>query len=342
MGQDKSTFRNGGLAVPESAQQQILRVEQAKQLLALARTVREAKEIRDQAVAVAHYMKVRGGSEEAADDAAEIKLWAERRLGELLVQTVNHNGARGVGNTMLSTLPEDVRPIQSSRWQKVASIPEPEFVAEIAKRRGTKEGITTHAVLKLAQAKEKQAKIEAIAKEPAPLPKGPFRVIVVDPPWAYVKRTGDISHRGALSYPTMSVKEIKAIQVPDFAATDCILWLWTTNAFMRQALEVIDAWGFKEKTILTWVKDRMGTGDWLRGRTEHCLLTIRGMPVVNLTNQTTVMESLRREHSRKPDEFYALVEALCPGSKLEMFSRADERKGWTLHGNESGARRERV
>jgi N6-adenosine-specific RNA methylase IME4 len=140
----------------------------------------------------------------------------------------------------------------------------------------------------------------------------------------------------------MSVKEIKAIPVLEFAAKDCILWLWTTNAFMRQALEVIDAWGFKEKTILTWVKDRMGTGDWLRGRTEHCLLTIRGKPVVNLTNQTTVMESLRHEHSRKPDEFYALVEALCPGSKLEMFSRADERNGWSLHGNESGPRQGRV
>src|SRR5262249_55312882 len=339
MAQDSFTLGNDVLAVPEHAHEQVLRVEQAKQLLALARTVREAKEIRDQAVAVAHYMKVRGGSEEAADNAAEIKLWAERRLGELLVQSVNHNGARGVGNTMLSTLPEGVKPIQSSRWQKVASIPEPEFVAEIAKRRGTKEGITTHAVLKLAQAKEKKAKIEAIAKQSALLPKGPFRVIVVDPPWAYFKRTADITHRNAIPYQTMSMNEIKAIPVPDFAASDCILWLWTTNAFMRQALEVIDAWGFKEKTILTWVKDRMGTGDWLRGRTEHCLLTIRGKPVVNLTNQTTLLESPRREHSRKPDEFYGLVEALCPGSKLEMFSRAVERKGWTLHGNESGAQR---
>lgn len=97
---------------------------------------------------------------------------------------------------------------------------------------------------------------------------------------------------------------------------------------------MLDAWGFAEKTILTWAKDRMGTGDWLRGKTEHCILAVRGAPHVNLTNQTTLLTAPLRDHSRKPDEFYALVEALCPGSKLEVFAR-QQRPGWVVWGAES-------
>ena len=92
-----------------------------------------------------------------------------------------------------------------------------------------------------------------------------YRVIVVDPPWPYEKRDEDPSHRGVLPYPTMSIAEICAMPVSDIAHADCILWLWTTNHHMREAFAVLDAWGFEPKTILTWAKDRMGTGDWLRG-----------------------------------------------------------------------------
>jgi N6-adenosine-specific RNA methylase IME4 len=80
------------------------------------------------------------------------------------------------------------------------------------------------------------------------------------------------------------------------------------------------------------VKDRMGTGEWLRGQTEHCLVCARGKPVVRLTNQTTVLNGVRREHSRKPDDFYLLVEQLCPGNKLELFAR-QVRDGWQAYGN---------
>jgi len=173
-----------------------------------------------------------------------------------------------------------------------------------------------------------------IESEPAPLPAGPFRVIVADPPWAYEKRKDDGSHRAALTYPTMSTAEICAMPMLERAHEDCVLWLWTTNAFMRDAFQVLDAWGFAEKTILTWAKDRMGTGDWLRGKTEHCILAVRGAPHVNLTNQTTLLAAPLRDHSRKPDEFYALVEALCPGSKLEVFAR-QQRPGWVAWGAES-------
>src|SRR4029079_7172165 len=126
-------------------------------------------------------------------------------------------------------------------------------------------------------------KADAIQAEPPPLPnKGPYRVLVVDPPWPYYKRAADPSHRGTYPYPQMSIEQVCAIPVASIAHKDCILWLWTTNSHMRDAFKVLDVWGFQQKTILTWVKNKMGAGDWLRGQTEHCLMAVRGKPIVNL------------------------------------------------------------
>ena len=171
----------------------------------------------------------------------------------------------------------------------------------------------------------KQAK--AIEAAPPPLPTGPFQVIVADPPWQY-------DSGNSLPYPTMALDAIKAMPVRDLADDSAILWLWTTNAHLPMAFQVIDSWGFEYKTVLTWVKDRMGTGEWLRGRTEHCLLGARGKPVFLHGTDSTALEAARREHSRKPDEFYTMVERICPGSRLELFAR-QTRDGWLSYGDQS-------
>ena len=178
-------------------------------------------------------------------------------------------------------------------------------------------------------------KAENIQREAPPLPnKGPYRVIVADPPWPYEVRSEDPSHRSTQPYPQMSIEQIRALKVGEIAHDDSIVWLWTTNHHMREAFQVLDAWGFQQKTILTWVKDRMSTGDWLRGKTEHCLMATRGRPIVTLHNQTTVLHAPRREHSQKPDEFYELVEHLCPASRYaELFQRTAREK-WDGHGDE--------
>jgi N6-adenosine-specific RNA methylase IME4 len=161
-----------------------------------------------------------------------------------------------------------------------------------------------------------------------PLPQGPFRVIVLDPAWEYACRFPV----AAPDYPTMPIDEIRKLNIPALADQDCILWLWTTNSHMADALDLVRHSGFRQKTILTWVKDRMGVGEWLRGQTEHCILAVRGKPVKTLTNQTTVLHAPRGRHSEKPEEFFRLVESLCPGSsKLELFARK-KRKGWVTHG----------
>jgi N6-adenosine-specific RNA methylase IME4 len=134
----------------------------------------------------------------------------------------------------------------------------------------------------------------------------------------------------------MTIVQLCALPVAAVAADDCVLWLWVTNFHMRYAFQVLDAWGFKEKTIVTWFKNRMGNGQILRGKTEHCIVAMRGNPLVDLRAQTTVLEGNVRHHSQKPIEFYVLVETLCPASRYaEFFSRSPVRATWDTHSDQA-------
>ena len=107
---------------------------------------------------------------------------------------------------------------------------------------------------------------------------------------------------------------------------------------LNGAREVLDAWGFKPITILTWAKDRPGHGAWLRGRLEHCILATRGKPIVNLTDESTLLQAPARAHSQKPEKFYALVERLCPAPRYaELFSRRRYSDLWDVHGDQAPA-----
>ncbi len=178
---------------------------------------------------------------------------------------------------------------------------------------------------------------EQIRAEPPPLPgNGPYRVAVIDLPWPYEQRAEDPSHRAVHPYPTMAIAQMCTLPVPSIMHADSILWLWTTNYYMRHAFTVLDAWGFAEKTILTWNKNRFGNGDWLRGQTEHCILAIRGEPTVTLTNQSTRLDAPARGHSVKPKEFYDLVESLCPAPRYaDLFSRYRHNDKWDCHDDEA-------
>jgi N6-adenosine-specific RNA methylase IME4 len=184
---------------------------------------------------------------------------------------------------------------------------------------------------------KKQDRIDDIEQQAAAIeeslpgiPVGPFHVISIDPPWPYGTGYDPDGRRAANPYPEMSLEQIKAIELP--AADDCVLWLWTTHKFMRHSFELLDAWGFRDVAILTWVKDRMGLGSWLRSQSEFCIMAVKGKPPIQLTNQTTIIDGPLREHSRKPDSFYELVNGLCVGAKLDYFSR-EKRAGWAQVGN---------
>ncbi len=174
------------------------------------------------------------------------------------------------------------------------------------------------------------ADIEAQAHECTDqYPEGIFNVIVVDPPWPYGTEYDPSGRRAANPYREMSLEDIAAIDLP--IADDCVMWLWTTHKFMRDSFAILDTWGFRDVAIVTWVKDRMGLGSWLRSQSEFCIMAVKGKPVINLTNQTTVINGPLREHSRKPEEFYEMVDGLCTGRKLDWFAR-QQRKGWAVYG----------
>jgi N6-adenosine-specific RNA methylase IME4 len=183
---------------------------------------------------------------------------------------------------------------------------------------------------------------ESIRAEPPPPPnRGPYRVGVVDFPWPYEDRQEDPSHRAVHPYPTMSIAQICETRswLPELMHSDAILWLWCTNYYLvRYAAPILDALGFTEKTMLTWVKPSFGCGDWLRGQTEHVILAVRGNPTVTLTNESTALFAPGRGHSAKPPEFYDLVERLCPAPRYaDLFSRYRHNELWDCHGDEAPA-----
>jgi N6-adenosine-specific RNA methylase IME4 len=180
---------------------------------------------------------------------------------------------------------------------------------------------------------------ELIRAEPPPLPhRGPYRVGACDVPWPSEPDDPSPSHRGYWPFPTMSIAEICALDVGSIMHDDSVLWFWTTNFHMRHAYVVLDAWGFHNTpTILTWAKDRPGRGQRLLGQTEHCIMAVRGNPVITLLNQTTLLRApVRAPLGRKPFEFYDLVESLCPAPRYaDLFSRYRHNEKWDCHGDEA-------
>jgi N6-adenosine-specific RNA methylase IME4 len=184
---------------------------------------------------------------------------------------------------------------------------------------------------------------ELIRAEPPPLPgNGPYRVGTIDFPWPYEARQNDPSQRGVLPYPSMSMEAIQRFareQLAPLMHDDSLVWMWCTNFYLiRYAAPVLDALGFSERSILTWVKTNFGTGDWLRSQTEHAVLAIRGKPTVTLTNESTVLFAPARGHSAKPVEFYELVERLCPAPRYaDFYSRYQHNEKWDCYGDQAPA-----
>ena len=164
------------------------------------------------------------------------------------------------------------------------------------------------------------------------LPIGRFEIIVIDPPWPYGAKYDVSGRRSANPYPEMNINELKNIKLP--ASNDCVLWLWTTHKFIWDAKDLMTTWGFDYKAILTWNKEKIGMGYWLRMQTEFCLLGIKGKPIWNNTTERDIINETRRQHSRKPDKFYEMVEKICVGRKLDYFARKTK-KGWDTVGNET-------
>jgi len=187
---------------------------------------------------------------------------------------------------------------------------------------------------------------DPIAEFSRDLTKRSFATILADPPWRFQNRTGKMApeHRRLSRYGTMDLGEIMAMPVASVLADTAHLYLWVPNALLPQGLEVLAAWGFDYKSNLVWHKvrkdggsDGRGVGFYFRNVTELVLFGVKGKKARTLApgrRQVNLLAAPKREHSRKPDEFYTIIEACSPGPYLELFARG-ARPGWTSWGNQA-------
>jgi N6-adenosine-specific RNA methylase IME4 len=182
-----------------------------------------------------------------------------------------------------------------------------------------------------------EQQIEDIEQGLLPELKGLFDVISVDPPWPYegenknVTSFDSVGRRVANPYPEMSIQQIKQIEMP--LMKDGVVLLWTTHKFLPDSFDILKEWGLDYKATLVWNKEKIGMGAWFRMQCEFCIVGIKGRPYWENTTFRDILNEPRREHSRKPDSFFEMIEKITMGRRLEYFSR-EKRNGWEVFGND--------
>lgn len=173
-----------------------------------------------------------------------------------------------------------------------------------------------------------------------------FSTILADPPWQFQNKTGKVApeHKRLSRYGTMTLDDILAMPIEKLTEEPAHLYLWVPNALLLEGLQVMSAWGFQYKTNIVWHKvrkdggpDGRGVGFYFRNTTELILFGVRGKKARTLApgrTQVNILRTMKREHSRKPDELYDLIEQCSPGPYLELFARGS-RKNWTTWGDQA-------
>lgn len=190
-----------------------------------------------------------------------------------------------------------------------------------------------------------RADINETPFEPLPSVAGGFHTILADPPWRFANRTGKIApeHRRLDRYDTMDLNDISELPVGEAAAHNAHLYLWVPNALLPEGIAVMQSWGFRYVSNIVWAKrrtdggpDGRGVGFYFRNVTEMILFGVKGSmrTLGPARSQVNIIETRKREHSRKPDEQYELIESCSPGPFLELFAR-HPRDGWSVWGNEA-------
>ena len=316
----------------------------AKSALMQATKIDEVKDIRDKAEAMRAYYRQASESLEMQNQCAEIKLRAERRLGEMLGEMNKNPGGQAEHKSYLlhdvttrnPTLPDlGIDRTQSYRWQTLAKLPEDVFDSYIEEKKEAQEEITTVGFLSLANSYLQKEKHDAMLSDVEP-PDGVYDVIVVDPPWHMQKIERKVSPNQVreLDYPTMPIEEIRDLYIP--AADDCHLWLWTTHKFLPDALRILESWGFHYVNCFTWLKpggfQPFGLPQY---NTEFALYGRKGSPkFVDTKKFFTGFTAARGRHSEKPQEFYETTRRVTDGKRLDMFGRR-RIEGFDSWGNEA-------
>ena len=266
-------------------------------------------------------------------------------MNELLKELDEARRQAGLSKTELARLadtqPASVRRLFSGNGHN----PQVSTLASLADALGHEIRIVPKSKAELAAAVERATGTEYAAEDLRRLEGGPFSTILADPPWRFMNRTGKVApeHRRLSRYDTMTTAAIRALPVAEVATENAHLYLWVPNALIADGLQVMKSWGFTYKSNIVWAKrrkdggpDGRGVGFYFRNVTELILFGVKGSmrTLAPGRRQVNMIETRKREHSRKPDEQYDVIEACSPGPYVELFARY-ARRGWISWGLEA-------
>ena len=311
--------------------------------LAIAETIEDIKHLDTKASAIAEIARKEKVGKSAQDEVGAFRCDIEAKKGAWLDEYFPQGGDRIATLKDARLVDHGINYNQSSNARLVSK--EAELVAQAIEelKQDGKKVVTPNAVVSIVRNKKRKEKIEKqkeeIINNALESPTGDFDVIVIDPPWDYAEKGGfsykqhDFEgNRGGVDYSTMPLNEIGNIKLP--AKDDSVLFLWTTHAFLKDSFSLLDEWGYNYKATIVWNKVNMGMGRVIRMQCEFCLLATIGNPIISGESERDIITEKRREHSRKPEAFYDMVERMCVGRKLDYFSRED-RKEWSVYGAET-------
>lgn len=287
------------------------------------------------AIAAAKIANIQHGGDRSKRPIGHLK---QQEASDLL--NVGDRSIRRAREVLNEGTPELVKAVEAGRVSvsaaaDVATLPKVEQTEIVAK--GEKEILEAAKRIRLQKAEVRRAEIQAIAATQVHIPAGKFSTIVIDPPWPMEKIERDVrGHQVAFDYPIMSEDQLAAFPVADMAADDCHLFCWTTHKFLPMSLRLLDAWGFRYVLTMVWHKpggfQPFGLPQY---NCEFAIYARRGTPTFADTKAfNACFQAPRREHSRKPDEFYDVIRRVTTGPRIDVFSR-EARDGFDQYGNET-------
>ena len=328
---------------------QIEKLKTWKKELALAETFEEVKTHESAAAAAAEFAKRNKIALDKQNEIGKFRIDIERKKGAWLDENYPQGGVRGnqytsgkFGQTELGKMPvkqdesSNARLINREEELSNQVMDEIELKGEVITPNKVQSEIRK-IIKKEKRINEIKEQIKEIKNGNIPELKGLYDVISIDPAWNYEgenKNTTSYDANGrrvANPYPEMSTQEIKNINLP--LMEDAVVFLWTTHKFLPGAFDILRSWELDYKATLVWNKEKIGMGAWFRMQCEFCLVGIKGKPYWNNTIYRDIMNEPRRQHSRKPDVFFDMVDKITLGRKLEYFSR-EKREGWEVFGND--------